>query len=716
MKKLIFTYVLLFVAVIQAQVKSTQPERIDGTNKTVFDNATNSYKFYFKEKLLFEYTIVPNQSNYGGSFQVLKSFSSDGKSFLPSVGGISAELGGVEKNPWDADVKYNLLNHRFLSDDTVLVSWEMTANNDECKFFYKLKISGRTLVIKVTEDSKIEKTNKATGIKLDRCEQASNPFPIEIPYLPMFSVLLANNEFISFFADWEMTNASQLIPYQPLKYSPNSVYYSHQIIYKPKTNGFRNKLNETLYLTISTNIDDVFPKIPNPVSEYKSISANQILWDYRQPFARLINRPWDYLRRFNKAGIKNIWVQIHDWQADHLSTKNYFSGYDDGLPCVLPANTNYLQGNEYGGEKVLDEVITTAKTKYGYRIGLHQNYIDVYKNADCDKFGFNVSDLTLNSKKESVNAWFNEYTKMQSVFLKPSKAKNYTEYWSSEIQKFFDINGSYLDVHSSINPSENVDYDSKVKDAGKFVSTLNSYRNLYPVLRKNHSGPVQGEGGFHFLYQGYIDDVEARIRTSARWDTLYNFPLFVNFDLQKLHPKTMVHGVGFYSFFMGLSAKPPAKKYVLAYMATELAYAHGSYLPDSFSTGMNLIEHAKLEYKHVYSVQKDLANAKPVKILYNDNGKLKSASDYIRAHPKNYNNIKSSEFMGQVYIEYDNGMKVYVNRNPSKSWKVNFSINDGWFNYNANGKLYTGFSKLRQFNLPSVNGWLVFKPNKLSNN
>ena len=712
MKKLVFILLLINISFAYSQNKNTKPNKSEGVNKTKFVYESNSYKFYHDDILLYEYTVIPNKSRNGGTFSVLKAYSSDGNSFLPSVGGVSALLSSKEKNPWDSDVEFLLLNHKLLNDDTVFVYWAMISNKDTCKYFYKLKIDGKALVLKVLGDTKSEKFNKATAIKLDRCEQAVNPFAIEVPYLPMFSILLANNEFTSFFADWEMTNSSELMPFQPTYYSSSSVYYSQNIIYKPKTNGFRNKLDETLYLTISGNIEDVFPNIPNPVSEFKDISENSILWDYRQPFGRLITKPWNYLQRFNKAGIKNLWVQIHEWQNDHSSTLNYLSGYDDGLPCVLPANTNYVSGNEYGGKEMLDKIIVTAKNQYGFRIGLHQNYIDIYKNADCKNYGFNQNVVALNSDGEFRKAWFNEYTKMQSFILKPSRSLSYTNYWSSGIQKLYNLNASYLDVHSSINPSEAVDYDSEIPDAGKFIATLNNYRSLYSVLRKNHNGPVQGEGGFHFLYQGYIDDVEARIRTSARWDTLYNCPLFVNFDLLKLHSKTMVHGVGFYPFFMGLKSSPPSKKYVLAYIATELAYGHGSYLPDSFSTGMNIIDHAKLEYKHVFSVQKDLADAIPLKIRYNDNGKLRTASEYIRAHPKNYNKIKSSEFMGQVFIEYDNGIKVFVNRNPHKSWEIEFGLNDGWYNYNANGKLYTGFSKMRKFNLPKVNGWLVYKPAK----
>lgn len=660
--------------------------------------------------MLFEYSVKPNVSKTGGSFIPIKVYSADGKSFLPSVGGISAVLNGKEKNPWDEDVNYRLISNSILENDTVLANWEMFSGKENYRYSFKMKIEERTLTLKINGD--IRNTNEASGIKIDRCENAINPYTIEIPYLPMFSALLTNNEFLTFFADWELTNASELIPYYPSRFSETSVYYSHYINYNPKTNNQRNLLNETLYLTISPNIDDVFPSISNPVSEYKSVCSKQILWDYRQPFSRLIQKPWNYLNRISKAGIKNIWLQIHDWQSDHASTPTYLSGYDDGFPCVLPANTNYIKGNEYGGDEVLQNVISTARNKYKFRIGLHQNYVDIYKNADCQNFGYNQAVVALDKNGKPAEAWFNELTKVQSFLLRPSKTGEYTEYWSQKIQSEFDINGCYLDVHSSVNPSEKVDYDLKIKNAGKFKETLINYRNLYTILRKSHNGPVQGEGGFHFLYQGYIDNVEARIRTSGTWDTLYNIPLLVNFDLLKLKQKAFVHGVGFYPFFLGLKAKLPSKKYVLAYIATELAYGHGAYIPDSFATGINIIEHGKLEYKHVFSIQKDLVNAKVRKILYNDNGELITASDYIRRHADNFDNINSKEFMGQVCIEYNNGIKIYVNRNSHKSWEVNFGVAVGWFNYNANGKLYTGNSQIRIFKLPPVNGWVVFNPNK----
>lgn len=40
--------------------------------------------------------------------------------------------------------------------------------------------------------------------------------------------------------------------------------------------------------------------------------------------------------------------------------------------------------------------------------------------------------------------------------------------------------------------------------------------------------------------------------------------------------------------------------------------------------------------------------------------------------------------MSQVLIEYDNGVKVYVNRSPHREWQLNFDNElNGWFDYHA---------------------------------
>jgi hypothetical protein len=188
----------------------------------------------------------------------------------------------------------------------------------------------------------------------------------------------------------------------------------------------------------------------------------------------------------------------------------------------------------------------------------------------------------------------------------------------------------------------------------------------------------------------------------------------------KLRDKAFVHGSGYITTFNAQKKLNPNtedvsivnEETVLSYIATELAYGHGGYLPAPGRVS-DILQYAVLTYKHVFSVQKDIADAKPVLIQYNDNGELKSASEYIRNHPLTYANINSPDFMGQVRVEYSNGVVVYVNRHQSRTWdNINVGKPNGWFNYNANGKRETGISSSTKFNLPAKNGWVVYDPLK----
>lgn len=694
-----------------------QPTPITGSNSVSFNASTNTYNFYLNGNLCYSYTVITGKSTNGGSFNVLKAYDFNGDYFLPSdFGGIRAILDGAARYPFDQGVTFHLIKNQILPGDTVLAYWEMTYDGDNIKYKYKFKIEGRTLIIRVEVDSAY--SDKAMQLVLDRCENVVKPAAIAIPYLPLFYILYGNNMFTSLYDDWEISNASQIQVYDGSNYSKSSVRYSQNIFYNTKTNGHRNRMMETLYLTTSSNISDVFPNIPNPVSNYKKESADCIIWDFRPPFNQLISpSPERYIERMYKAGIRNIWLQIHDWQANHGAGASYgYSGYDDGLPCVLPPNIYY------GGASVLNAVITKARS-YNYRVGLHENYVDYYMNSDnCSSGpGYSESDVALNQQGEKVKAYRNDYyNEEQSYFLKPSRAPYYSGIWSRLIQTVCpELNGCYLDVHSSILPSTNyVDYDTSVTMAGTFRGTMQAYRTLFDTLSANHNGPVQGEGGNQIFYQGYADDIEARLELPNKYAPGDTLPILVDFDMLKLRPKAFVHGVGYYPiFFTGSGDKAPraTKNIVLQYIATELAFGHGGYIPTpdlTWDSNDSIINHAMLEYKYVFQVQKDYANAEPVEILYKDNDTLRTVSDYIRRYPISYKDISSEDFMGQVKVIYNNGVIVCVNRHPSRPWKVDIGKPNSWFDYNANGKLYTGISSTTTFTLPPKNGWVVYDPLK----
>jgi hypothetical protein len=117
---------------------------------------------------------------------------------------------------------------------------------------------------------------------------------------------------------------------------------------------------------------------------------------------------------------------------------------------------------------------------------------------------------------------------------------------------------------------------------------------------------------------------------------------------------------------------------------------------------------------YVYPVQIRYADSKPILILYNDNGRLISASDYIQKYPNEFDDYLNVNFMSQVYIKYDNGMEVYVNRHPTKDWIINKDNRSKTISANLidqNGtQQFFGSSIQSRFILPQKNGWLCLIP------
>jgi hypothetical protein len=519
---------------VKAQ-KSPQPTPTSGTNWVSYDEALRSYVFH-GNGVEYLYSVEKGGSFNGLTARVIAS----NVIFHPSYfGGIRAILGGVETNPWDPGVTFGLLD-RHLQGDGLMVHWVMKAHGDSFAYRFMLNIVGNTLVVDVEADSTA--SHSAMALDLDRSYGSDGQahYIIGIPYLVLFNVLLCDGVFTTFFFDWEVSDASQLFP-QNSYHSRSSAYFAQTAMYNKKTDGKRNVLKERLYLTVSPNLEDVLPNIPNPVSQYKRESANRMLWFYNGPMDSCLV----HLDRMYQRGVRNLWLQIHEWQR---------AGFDKEYPDVMPASfVHYCDiiGGQGGAHNFLSEVGKRAKT-YGYLFGLHENYVDFYPSAPS----WNERDVALAAEGRRAPAYLNpcNNSREQSSIMKPSRAASYLNQMAPMIHQAYHTSASYLDVHSSISPGDRVDYDAKVVNAGMFRETMKLYRDLARQARINHAGPVQGEGDVHVLYQGYYDDIEARILTGTTTTNSgygYRAPLLVDFDIRKLHSKTVAHGVGNYELFFG---------------------------------------------------------------------------------------------------------------------------------------------------------------------
>lgn len=736
-----FLVLFLFVMTNLYSQSTTQPTPLSGAISISFDGTTYTFNAV---GITYKYTIVGNESTRGSLISL--TAQKNNIVFYPSYyGGVSAILNGASLKPWDlpSDLRYTLINHGQIGSE-VYVTWRMYALNnpsDYCEYKYKFSISGQTLIIKiegVTNYYKIESLGFNQAFSSTPVNQTMRV--INIPYLPLMNVLYNSSGqiFATLFADWENTNASGINAWNGGEPS-TSRYYSQRIDYEKKTDGNRNQLNETIYLSIADNIKDVIPNLVGTVAPNTNSMWNKIVISYFKPFPYLLwqrdpqtGTPFGYITDlYLHFGVRDAAFIIKNWGQGQ---------FDDQYPTTWPPDA-FTEDKGFGipgfGKvEGLKQAIDTLKYR-NFWFALHENYTDYYTTPGLHSYGKLPNG-------DSARAFLHKYTvsipSKQSYLLRPSTIAGSVGVAAIETEKIktgltsqYLPNWSYLDVSSGVNPSGQLatkelyhstdagNYWSYVDFSfdGKFKSTVDAYRNLASTVRASYNGPVEGEGGYHFLYAGYYDDFEGRLQTAGSLEG-YNAPLLIDFS-KKIREKSCVHGVGHVAWFFG-GNNNLTEKQIKTYMATELAYGHAALVttaPGGVSVSTDIIVsrlHAQWAQQYLRWVQQIYSNAKPVSITYyNGNGsEIGDVSAYIKAYPTVYDGIEFNDFMGRARIIYDNGLQIWVNRNLYNDWSIPFSGSSGFYCYNVkiNGveTMGTSWAQPSSLILPKDSGWLCYSP------
>jgi hypothetical protein len=332
-----------------------------------------------------------------------------------------------------------------------------------------------------------------------------------------------------------------------------------QATYLPLTDGKLHALNEQFTLVVSPAIGDVFPSPQNRVSPYLNTMSGRMIVDvWSGSFDAIAQR----LGKLGSYGVTNCLVIIHNWQHH---------GYDNALPDHYPANP------ALGGDAGLKSATEEARA-IGCLVAVHENYIDYYPNYDH----FNPASIALNSDGTRQDSWLNPDTGIQSFAAKPNWVIKNASTESPFIHERYGTTASFLDVLSAVGPGFHVDMDATQPGAGKVTARDLSSASLWAYLRQTHQGPVVGEGVNHWYNSGLLDGVEAQTGAGAVASNLGPLvPLFVNFDLDDMHPFQVNHGMGYvnrwtrgYGAFTATSQRD-------AYRMQEIAFGHAPFLDDS---------------------------------------------------------------------------------------------------------------------------------------
>ena len=128
---------------------------------------------------------------------------------------------------------------------------------------------------------------------------------------------------------------------------------------------------------------------------------------------------------------------------------------------------------------------------------------------------------------------------MQSYGLKTTRALGYAKMNSPQAHARYGTSAAYLDVHTCVPPWHQLDHEAGQDMAAMALAKVKYDGELFQYMRDSNEGPLFGEGANQFYWAGRADGVEAQIAGGED-----NVP-FLDFDLLKLHPQMMNHGMGY---------------------------------------------------------------------------------------------------------------------------------------------------------------------------
>ena len=508
--------------------------------------------------------------------------------------------------------------------DALDVLWQYDVNGRPVRIGWTFRIVGKTLVVSARCDEPVVSRFSLGDVGLAPLRRS-----VAVPYLAGRVVYLpVQNAFACNYLDWTASHASQC---------PQNV-----AAYEPKTDGGRNPLVEVGYVAVSPDFGEVLPNIPHPRSPYLAQLGPRVMldiWDHHRGSYR---GDAENLRALKDHGVDHVAIIQHVWQR---------WGYDVKLPDHLPADPHY------GGDEGM-AAFGKAANACGYLWSLHENYIDLYPDAPS----YDPAARVLLADGSPSKAWYNPGTQVQSFGLKCNRALGFAKQNAPEAHRRFATTAAYLDVHSCVPPWHQLDHEAGQPMAAMALAKVKYDTELFQYMRDTHAGPLFGEGANHFYWAGRCDGVEAQVVGGED-----HAPL-VDFDLLKIHPQMVNHGMGYYErwFRRGYDhrwgADTGSVEQIDKYRAQELAYGHAGFIGAAQVANIPWVVR---EHHLMHPVQRLYGNARATEIRYEVEGNMVAAGVALVAGDTTRQRIR-----------YESGLTLWVNWR-AEPWRVESRRGEG---------------------------------------
>jgi len=637
-----------------------------GTVSVTYEPLDTVYRFRFVGDETIEYEIdLSDPAVLSGQIRVRETTS--GIYPIYSGGVVMTDNAGA---PLDPDTQLSLgigvFTGHSLDGNTVTLSYADTYQSVTVERAHEFTLSGKSLRIRIRKtDARADFTNNYIGTTFGASENASNAQRVLIPYMENMDVTLVDGSvFYQTFVDFTSSSASYASkPAHDANYLPASTtrfVNGLDMNYRRLSGDVVNPLDETLWLTVSSNVEDTFVLIGTAPSPYREEFGNAYVLNFpslhsttQQDYPRYLT----YLDTMYSYGVRNLMIYL--W-----STWAQQSGASNTWPDALPPNPGP------GHLAELQALVDTA-VSYGYRIGAYTYYYAFINVPENDYWDPVAATKDANGQLKT-NAW-------GSNVLAGDAAVTFGAEVEQDVQDLLGLNLAYEDTLSGHMPHQELlsEYlpDGHPSTIGEAIAT---YKTLFSQSKAIHDGPYLGEGslytsvniGFDSMYAGYVDAWERHLGgcPSVRGcGDVDNHAYFVipDYELKIVKPLAVGLGFGFPQRFK-LTGYPIPQEDFDEFLATYISYGHVNYMPCNGIVGDSGAHLAKGDEVRSYYMLS--ASLQPLYL-----NSATTAVEYCDGDNEVYHTLSDALKLGldlenpRLRLSFANGLVVYVNHH-SDPW------------------------------------------------
>ena len=643
----------------------------------------------------------------------------------------------IEPKPYFRDSSAKILKGADASYKSTLASHKSTGSSVELEFDDRLSsddATARLRTVSITPKGKSLKISTKSndidnppaalnanyaGLSIGADSLKSDARTINIPYMPNIPIFLKDGVFASAYIDPTDSNGTFMLEENPQNLSniQNSINYKYNktkfaaypssSLYEETTPGKTNPLYETLYLTASDEISDLFANAQNQATSYRNSISKFAFTNYWVIGNFMDNLdstqeklPFN-LGEFGKAGGKLANLKEFQYQQAYLKILKGYSlddlfvkshAWQKNPRVDLPPEQFPIEPN-YGTEQQYKAMIKQSKDM-GFVFTNHQFW--TYLNDTSPLKNLLSGYISTKSNGEPKKKTDFGKTLSPTAYIKAAERQN-PQSAISQIAELTNlgISGAFLDTQAAYAPYRLGEVSARDPNASSLKQTISLNKRFFEYLKTHYRGALTGEGGkgvdrFDTYYAGYMDSIEREA------DDPYG-AVIPDFELSVIKAKMIGSGMGQVSRWAcrgkniendptnSLSGENECGEGFAdynwdRYRAQTISYGHAASLKgpthpavrkkldlegkklDNFK---NEIRYLIKEYFLTHTLQKLYIDSPIKSIEYYDKSSLIGNLSQVQTKKPNYSFLAS-----QIKLTYSNGTIIHINNSQQSNWEI----------------------------------------------